>query len=110
MSWYRLVLIVVHPQLRRKGRQGKRTRDRAQTQDLRSIVEFQPCEPPIPVEILCPQLPLSTGHECAAIQQLLKTHASRLVYTVCGVVVAGSAVTSMLHEIHDPEVEVAARA
>ena len=27
---------------------------------------------------------------------------------MCGVVVAGSAVTSMLHEIHKPEMEVAA--
>ena len=27
---------------------------------------------------------------------------------MCGVVVAGSATTSMLHEIHEPEVEVAA--
>ena len=57
----------------RIGRQGKRTSNWAQTQDLRSIAEFQPCKPSIPVEILHPQLPLSTGHRCAAIQRPLKT-------------------------------------
>ena len=54
VSWYRLVLLVVNPQPWRIGQQGKRTRDRARTQDLRSSAEFQPLEPPIPLKILCP--------------------------------------------------------
>ena len=37
---------------------GKRTCDRARTWDLHSVAEFQPCEPPIPVEILRPNRPL----------------------------------------------------
>ena len=63
----------------RIGRQGKRTSNRARTRDLRSIAEFQPHEPSIPIEILRPQSPLSTGHEYAAIQRPLKTRTLRLV-------------------------------
>ena len=43
------------------------------------IVESQPHEPPIPVEIVCPQSLCSTSPGCDTIQRLLKMHASRLV-------------------------------
>ena len=69
-SWlldYNILLIVVNPQLWRIGRQGKRNRDRAWTRDLRFIVDFQPRKRLIPVEILRPQSPFSTGHGRAAI-------------------------------------------
>ena len=57
-------------------------------------------DPPSPIT-------LKYGHGCAAIQRPLKTRALRLVYTVCSVVVAGSAAPSMLHGIREPEMEAA---
>ena len=44
-----------------QGDRGKRTSNRAQARDLRSITVFQQHEPSILVEILCPQSPFITG-------------------------------------------------
>ena len=52
-----------------KGDRGKRTSDRAQTQDLHSIAEFQPREPWRLVELLHPPSLLCTGHRCATTQR-----------------------------------------
>ena len=79
-----------------KGDRGKKTSNRARTRDLRSIAEFQPREPRRPVEILHPPSLLCTGH-----RRPLSSDTSDLrleAGTVCGVMVAGSAVPSMLHE------------
>ena len=45
-----------------KGDRENRASDCARTRDIRSIAEFQPCEPRRPVEILCPPSPLCTGN------------------------------------------------
>ena len=80
----------------RKGDRGKKTSDCARTRDLHSIAEFEPREPRRLVEILRPPSLLCTGHRrpLSSDTEDLRLEAG----TVCGVMVAGSAVPSMLHE------------
>ena len=85
----------------RIGGQGKRTSDRARTRDLRSIAEFQPREPSILVKIPRTESPL-TGVPLSS--GCLRPAPG----TACGVVVARSAATSMLHRICEPDHEMEA--
>ena len=71
------------------GNKGKKLSDQAWTPDLGSIVEFQPHEPPIPVEILHPH--------CLKYQSRVCQDMSLEAGTVWGVMVEFSVMTVTLH-------------
>lgn len=56
------------------GDRGKKTSDQVQTQDLCSIVEFQPFEPPVLVANLHPQHPYASVKSAQLIQQVTPAH------------------------------------